>query len=102
NSCILHYVSNNQKIKNGDIVLIDAGCEYQNYASDITRTFPANGKFTPEQRAIYDLVLKSQLAGIKAVRPGASWIAPQNAIVKIITEGLVELGILKGRVNNLI
>lgn len=102
NSCILHYIANNQKIKNGDIVLIDAGCEYQYYASDITRTFPANGKYSPEQRAIYELVLKAQLAGIKAVRPGALWTAPQTAIVKVITEGLVNLGILKGKVSKLI
>lgn len=102
NSCILHYISNDKKIQNGDMVLIDAGCEYQNYASDITRTFPANGKFSAEQRAIYDLVLASQLAGIKAVKPGASWTAPQDAIVKILTEGLIDLGILKGKRDSLI
>lgn len=102
NACILHYIANNQKIKNGDLVLIDAGCEYHNYASDITRTFPASGRFTPEQKAIYELVLEAQLAGIKAVKPGASWTAPQTAIVKVITKGLVKLGILKGNVNKLI
>ena len=102
NSCILHYNSNNQVIKNGDIVLIDAGCEYENYASDITRTFPANGKFSTEQRAIYDIVLKSQLAGINAVRPGVLWPAVQTAIVKVITQGLLDLGLLKGKLNDLI
>lgn len=102
NSCILHYNDNNQIIKDGSIVLIDAGCEYQNYASDITRTFPANGKFSPEQRAIYEIVLAAQLAGIKAVRPGAAWDAPQNAIIKIITQGLLDLGLLKGKLNDLI
>jgi Xaa-Pro aminopeptidase len=102
NSCILHYIANDKKIQNGDMVLIDAGCEYQNYASDITRTFPANGKFSGEQRAIYDLVLESQLAAIKTVKPGASWMAPQEAIVKILTEGLIDLGILKGRRDSLI
>jgi Xaa-Pro aminopeptidase len=102
NSCILHYNDNDQTIKNGNIVLIDAGCEYQNYASDITRTFPANGRFSAEQRAIYEIVLKAQLAGIKAVRPGALWDAPQNAIVKVITEGLLTLGILKGKLSDLI
>lgn len=102
NACILHYVSNNNVINNGDLVLIDAGAEYQNYAADITRTFPANGKFSAEQRAIYELVLESQLAGIKAVKPGAAWTAPQTAIVKILTQGLIDLGILKGRLDDLI
>jgi Xaa-Pro aminopeptidase len=102
NSCILHYTNNDQVIKKNDVVLIDAGAEYQLYAADITRTFPASGRFTDEQRAIYELVLKSQLAGIKAVKPGASWPSVQDAIVKIITTGLVELGILKGNVKDLI
>lgn len=102
NSCILHYNDNNRTIKNGDIVLIDAGCEYHNYASDITRTFPANGQFSPQQRAIYDIVLKAQLAGIKTIRPGASWDAAQDAIIKVITQGLLEVGILKGKLKDLI
>lgn len=102
NTCTLHYISNNKKIKNGDLVLIDAGCEYMNYAADITRTFPANGKFTPEQRAIYAIVLKAQLAGIKAVKPGAPWPSVQIVMVKTITEGLLKLGLLKGKLKNLI
>lgn len=102
NSCTLHYVNNNQPIVNGDLVLIDAGAEYQYYASDITRTFPANGRFSAEQRAIYEIVLASQLAGIKVARPGAAWPAMQNAIVKVITQGLMDLGILKGRLDDLI
>lgn len=102
NTCILHYISNNQKIADGDLVLIDAGAEYHNYAADITRTFPANGKFSPEQRAIYELVLESQLAAIKSVKPGASWTTAQNIIVKIITQGLMDLGILKGKLDDLI
>lgn len=102
NTCILHYIANNNKIHDGDMVLIDAGCEYQNYASDITRTFPANGKFNEEQKAIYELVLKAQLAAIKTVKPGAVWTAPQDIIVKIITQGLLDLGILKGKLNELI
>lgn len=102
NTCILHYINNNKLIEDGDLVLVDAGCEYQNYASDITRTFPANGKFTQEQRQVYELVLKSQLAAIKAVKPGASWDAPQQVIVKIITQGLIDLGILKGKLADLI
>ncbi|HAC87066.1 MAG TPA: Xaa-Pro aminopeptidase, partial [Gammaproteobacteria bacterium] len=83
-------------------VLIDAGCEYEYYASDITRTFPANGKFSAEQRAIYEIVLKAQKVAIEAVKPGASWDAPHNASVKVITEGLVKLGLLKGRPTQLI
>lgn len=102
NSCVLHYVANNKKIAAGEVVLIDAGAEYQNYAADITRTFPANGKFTPEQRDIYQLVLDAQLAAIKTVKPGASWTTAQQTIVKIITQGLIDLKILKGRLNDLI
>ncbi len=102
NTCVLHYINNDQVIKNGDLILVDAGSEYHCYASDITRTFPANGKFSTEQRAIYELVLKSQLAGIKAARAGAAFPVMQNAIVKIITQGLIDLGILKGRLDELI
>jgi Xaa-Pro aminopeptidase len=102
NSCILHYVTNNAKIGANDIVLVDAGCEYQNYASDITRTFPANGKFSGEQKAIYELVLAAQLAAINTVKPGASFLAAQSVIVKILTQGLCDLGLLKGNVDNLI
>jgi len=102
NSCILHYINNNQKISDGDMVLIDAGAEYHNYAADITRTFPSNGKFSGEQRAIYELVLESQMAAIKSVKPGAAWTTAQTIIVKIITQGLIDLGILKGNLDNLI
>jgi Xaa-Pro aminopeptidase len=102
NACILHYIANDQKIKNGDLVLIDAGAEYKYYAADITRTFPANGRFSEEQRAIYELVLKSQVAAIKAVRPGALWPSMQAIIIKILTQGLLDLGILKGKLNDLI
>lgn len=102
NTCILHYIANNQKIKDGDLVLIDAGAELDNYASDVTRTFPANGKFSGEQRAIYELVLESQIAGIKAVKPGTPWNAVQIAIVKVLTQGLIDLKILKGRRDDLI
>jgi len=102
NACILHYNSNAAMIKDGDLVLIDAGCEYEYYASDITRTFPANGKFSPEQKAIYEIVLQAQLAAIDAVRPGAAWDEPHNTSIKIITQGLVKLGLLKGRPSELI
>ncbi|HLB41952.1 MAG TPA: Xaa-Pro aminopeptidase [Gammaproteobacteria bacterium] len=102
NSCVLHYIRNNQKIKKGDLVLIDAGAEYQHYAADITRTFPVNGRFSTEQRAIYEIVLAAQLAAIQVIKPRVAWTAMQEAIIKIITEGLVDLGILKGKVNHLI
>ena len=102
NACILHYNVNNAKIKDGDLVLIDAGCEYGHYASDITRTFPANGKFTAEQKAIYEIVLEANEAAIAAVKPGAVWDEPHNISLKIITSGLVKLGLLKGKVNDLI
>jgi len=102
NACILHYNSNNAEVKEGDLVLVDAGCEYEYYASDITRTFPANGTFSSEQKAIYELVLKAQDAAIEAVAPGVSWDEPHKASVKVITQGLVKLGLLKGRVSQLI
>jgi Xaa-Pro aminopeptidase len=102
NACILHYIENNAEVKTGDLVLIDAGCEYGHYASDITRTFPANGKFSPEQKAIYNLVLKAQLAAIEVLKPGVPWDEAHTISVKIITQGLVKLGLLKGRPSQLI
>jgi Xaa-Pro aminopeptidase len=102
NGCILHYVENAAPLVDGDLVLIDAGCEYQYYASDITRTLPVNGRFTPEQRAVYDVVLDANLAAIATVRPGAHWNEPHEAAVQCLTQGLVKLGLLKGRVAALI
>ncbi|KTD17898.1 Xaa-Pro aminopeptidase [Legionella jordanis] len=102
NSCILHYTENNQNLHSGDLLLIDAGGEYANYAADITRTFPINGRFNAEQRAIYELVLKAQRAGIAAVKPGLRWNEVQRIIVRVLTEGLCELGILKGDIDRLI
>lgn len=102
NACILHYTSNNQPISDGDLILIDAGCELDYYAADITRTFPANGRFSPEQRALYDLVLKAQKAAIDEVKPGNSWNASHETAVKVLTEGLVELGLLSGDPEELI
>lgn len=102
NACILHYNNNDATVKDGDLVLIDAGCEFECYASDITRTFPANGKFSPEQKAIYEIVLQAQIAAIDAVRPGAAWDEPHNASVKVITQGLIKLGLLKGKASQLI
>ncbi|MFT6288097.1 MAG: Xaa-Pro aminopeptidase [Alcanivorax sp.] len=102
NGCILHYIENNARLKEGDLVLIDAGCEYQGYAADVTRTFPVNGRFSPAQRALYDVVLAAQLAGIAEIRSGNHWNQFHDATVKVITEGLVKLGLLKGRVSTLI
>ena len=102
NSCILHYRENNQELKDGDLLLIDAGCEYGMYASDITRTFPVNGRYTPEQRAVYEVVLEAQHAAIEKARPGNHWNEPHDAAVRAITQGLVRLGLLKGKVPNLI
>tara|TARA_B110000902_G_scaffold210833_1_gene241348 strand:- start:55 stop:990 length:936 start_codon:yes stop_codon:yes gene_type:complete len=102
NACILHYNTNDAEVKEGDLILIDAGCEYEHYASDITRTFPATGKFSPEQKAIYEIVLAAQNAAIDAVAPGIPWDEPHNVSVKVITQGLVKLGLLKGKVSQLI
>lgn len=102
NACILHYVENNQPLKSGDLVLIDAGCEYQFYAGDITRTFPVNGRFSPEQRALYELVLKAQYAGIDQVRVGNLYEKAHQVVLQILTKGLVELGLLQGDVDDLI
>jgi len=102
NSCILHYRDNDQPLASGDLLLVDAGCEFQCYASDITRTYPVNGRFTSAQRAVYEVVLEANRAAIAAVRPGNHWNAPHEAAVRVITQGLVRLGLLKGRVPSLI
>lgn len=102
NACVLHYVTNSDRMRDGDLVLIDAGCEYQHYAADVTRTFPVNGRFSEEQRAIYNLVLKAQLAAISRIGPGRHWNEAHDITVKTLTQGLVELGLLKGKVSTLI
>jgi Xaa-Pro aminopeptidase len=102
NSCVLHYRDNNQLLNDGDLLLIDAGCEYDFYASDITRTFPVNGRYTPEQRAVYEIVLAAQQAAFAEIYPGNHWNAPHDAAVRATTQGLVKLGLLKGRVPQLI
>lgn len=102
NSCILHYQENDAPLKNGDLVLIDAGCEIDCYASDITRTFPVSGTFSPEQKAIYELVLKAQMAAFEEIAPGKHWNHAHEATVQVITEGLVALGLLAGEVPDLI
>lgn len=102
NSCILHYTENTDELKDGDILLIDAGAEYGNYASDISRTFPVNGHYSREQRQIYELVLEANLAAIDQVKPGKHWNDPHDTAVHILTEGLLSLGILKGKLSTLI
>ncbi len=102
NGCILHYVENSQPLQDGDLVLIDAGCELEHYAADITRTFPVNGRFSPEQKALYNLVLAAQEAAIAKCVVGNHWNDPHEAAVEVIVEGLVELGLLKGEVSELI
>lgn len=96
NACVLHYVENKDELRDGELLLIDAGAEYDGYASDITRTFPVNGKFSAEQRALYDLVLAAQLEAIDHVREGNQWDDVHDAAVRVVTEGLVDLGILEG------
>lgn len=102
NGCILHYTENESELRDGDLVLIDAGCEYKGYAGDITRTFPVNGKFTPAQRAIYDIVLNSLETALTLFRPGTTIQEVTGEVVRIMVTGLVNLEILKGDVEQLI
>ena len=102
NGCILHYVENNKELKDGDLVLIDAACEYEFYASDITRTFPVNGKFSTEQKALYQVVLDAQVAAIDAVRVENSYKEPHNVAVRILVQGLLDLGIMQGDLDEII
>ena len=102
NGCILHYTENSKPLNDGDLVLIDAGAEYDGYAADITRTFPVNGSYSNAQKEIYELVLAAQDAAIKQTKPGNHWNDPHNAAVKVLTKGMVELGLLKGKPAELI
>lgn len=102
NGCILHYIENSAALKQGDLVLIDAGCELDYYAADITRTFPVSGKFSPEQKALYEICLNAQLAAIAVAKPGKHWNDPHETTVKVITQGLVDIGLLQGDVAELI
>ncbi|MCL0267893.1 M24 family metallopeptidase, partial [Klebsiella pneumoniae] len=102
NCCILHYTENESELRDGDLVLIDAGCEYRGYAGDITRTFPVNGKFSQPQREIYDIVLESLETALELYRPGTSICQVNQEVVRIMITGLVRLGILKGEVDELI
>ena len=100
NACILHYTENNALLNDGELLLIDAGAELDCYASDITRTFPVNGKFSPEQKILYEIVLKAQLAAIQKVKPGNHWNQPHEAAVRELTKGLIENKLLKGDLQN--
>ena len=102
NATILHYVRNDQKLRDGEVVLIDAGCELEGYASDVTRTYPIGGRFTGPARDIYEIVLAAQQASFEASRPGSSLSQVHAASVRVITEGLVSLGLLEGDVEELI
>ncbi len=102
NACVLHYTKNTGVLNDGDLILIDAGCEYELYASDVTRTFPINGRFSEPQRALYDVVHAANEAAVEKVRPGNHWNDPHDAAVREITRGLRDLGILKGRLPSLI
>jgi Xaa-Pro aminopeptidase len=102
NACVLHYHENDRRMSKGELLLIDAGAEYGGYTGDVTRTFPVDGTFTDAQRRAYEVVLRAQLAGIRAARPGAPWDAPHKACIRVLTKGLVELGVLRGRVPALI
>lgn len=100
NACVLHYVENSAELKDGDLLLIDAGCEYQHYAADLTRTFPVNGKFKEEQRQIYDIVLEANLAAIAACKPGNHFNEPHETALTVMIEGLLVLGFLEGSIES--
>ena len=102
NACVLHYGDNNAMLRDGDLVLIDAGCELNCYASDITRTFPVNGRFSKEQQALYEVVLAAQLAAIETIKPGSHWNHSHDETVRVITQGLLDLKILQGDLKTLI
>jgi Xaa-Pro aminopeptidase len=96
NACVLHYIANNQPLNDGDLLLIDAGAEYDGYASDITRTFPVNGSFSDRQKALYEVVLRTQYEAIEQCRAGNQWDDVHDTAVKAATEGMIELGIIEG------
>ncbi|RKZ35756.1 MAG: Xaa-Pro aminopeptidase [Gammaproteobacteria bacterium] len=102
NACVLHYTENSDVLRDGDLLLIDAGAEYGYYAADVSRTFPVNGRFSDAQRAIYELVLEAQSAAIAQVKPGNHWNDPHEAAVRTLTRGLVSLGLLKGQLARLL
>lgn len=102
NACILHYVGNSQPLRDGDLLLIDAGCEFDSYAADITRTFPVSGRFTAAQRDVYEIVLAAQQAAIARIAPGNAWDAPHEAAVRILAQGMLDLKLLAGSIDGII
>jgi Xaa-Pro aminopeptidase len=96
NACVLHYHANNTCLNDGDLLLIDAGCEVDGYASDITRTFPVNGRFSAAQKDLYQLVLAAQAAAMDKIRPGSSWEAPHDAAVAVLAQGFIDFGLCTG------
>jgi Xaa-Pro aminopeptidase len=101
-ACVLHYRSNDARMNDGDLLLIDAGCELDGYASDITRTFPVNGRFGGAQRVLYDIVLEAQQAAISATRPGAQFTDPHDAAVRVLTQGMIDCGLISGPLDHAI
>ena len=99
NACVLHYVDNNAVLKNGDLLLVDAGCEVEGYAADITRTFPVNGRFSAAQKDVYEIVLAAQAAAIAAARPGNTWDAPHDAALRVLAQGFIDLKLCQGSVD---
>jgi Xaa-Pro aminopeptidase len=102
NACVLHYVANEATLRAGELLLIDAGCELDGYASDITRTFPVSGRFSGAQRAVYELVLEAQRAAIAAVRPGVAWNEPHDAAVRVLAQGMLDLKLLNGSLDEVL
>ena len=102
NACTLHYVGNNAVLNDGELLLIDAGCELEGYASDITRTFPVNGKFSAEQKAVYEIVLAAQAAAIAAAKPGNLWNAPHDAALRVLAQGFIDLNLCQGSIESVL
>jgi Xaa-Pro aminopeptidase len=102
NACTLHYVGNNARLNDGDLLLIDAGCELESYASDITRTFPVSGRFSPAQKDVYEIVLAAQAAAISAAHPGKAWNAPHEAALRVLARGFIDLGLCQGSVESVL
>jgi Xaa-Pro aminopeptidase len=102
NACVLHYVTNNAPLRDGDLLLIDAGCELDGYASDITRSFPVSGRYSPAQREAYEIVLAAQLAAIEKVRPGNAWNDPHDAAVRVLAQGMLDLKLLAGSLDEVL
>jgi Xaa-Pro aminopeptidase len=102
NACVLHYVFNDAPLRDGELLLIDAGCELDGYASDVTRTFPVNGRFSAAQREVYEVVLAAQRAALDSVRPGKAWNEPHDAAVKVLAQGLIDLELLSGKLDEVL